>query len=186
MSDPPIAFEVRDAAVDDLPEIARLYGHYVRDTHATFDLEPPTTADWERILNEQVHGGPHHLLVAHAEQRYGLLGFARTHPFDGRGAYATSARVSVYVAPGAEHQAVGTSLYDELFARVDEGPFHRIYAGIALPNEGSARFHRRYGFEHVGTFTEVGHKLGRYWDVAWYERAVEGAHRLDGDEAPST
>lgn len=184
MSDPATPFHIRDATDDDLPEIARLYGHYVRDTHVTFDTEPPTTADWQRVLDVEVHNGPHELLVAHADE-YGLLGFTRTHPFAERAGYATSARVSIYVAPGAEHQSIGTSLYDELFERLQDRPFHRIYAGIALPNEGSARFHRRYGFEHVGTFHEVGHKLGRYWDVAWYEKALPGVQRLDGADGPA-
>lgn len=178
MSDAPIPFQVRDAADDDLPEVARLYGHYVRDTHLTFDTEPPTTADWQRVLDVEVRHGPHELLVADTAE-HGLVGFVHTHPFAERPGYATSCRVSIYVAPGTEHQGIGTSLYDELFDRLEDGPFHRIYAGIALPNEGSARFHRRYGFAHVGTFTEVGHKLGRYWDVAWYERPLDGMRDLD-------
>ena len=49
---------------------------------------------------------------------------------------------------------------------------HRVYAGVALPNAGSVAFHQRFGFERIGLYREVGRKFGRYWDVAWYERAL--------------
>lgn len=173
MSDQPIPFDVRDPVDDDLAEVARLYAHYVNDSHATFDTVAPTISDWRTILDEQVRDGPHELLVADTEQ-HGLVGFARTHPFMPRGGYATSAAISVYVAPGAEGQGVGGALYDQLLPRLEAGPFHRVLAGIAKPNRGSERFHERYGFRHVGTFSEVGYKHGRYWDVAWYERSLGG------------
>ncbi len=59
---------------------------------------------------------------------------------------------------------------------------HRAYGGVAIPNDASIALHLRFGFEPVGTidgevghadlgFAEVGFKLGRYWDVAWFERA---------------
>jgi phosphinothricin acetyltransferase len=49
---------------------------------------------------------------------------------------------------------------------------HRAVAGIVIPNDGSVRLHARLGFHLVGTFREVGLKFGRYWDVAWYEKAL--------------
>jgi L-amino acid N-acyltransferase YncA len=30
----------------------------------------------------------------------------------------------------------------------------------------------RHGFTPVGVFKEVGEKLGRLWDVEWFERAL--------------
>lgn len=49
---------------------------------------------------------------------------------------------------------------------------HRCYALIALPNDASIALHARFGFREMGTMTEAGHKLGRYWDVLWMERNV--------------
>jgi phosphinothricin acetyltransferase len=43
---------------------------------------------------------------------------------------------------------------------------------VALPNEASERLHRAHGFAEVGTFHAVGVKLGRLWDVTWYERPL--------------
>ena len=41
-----------------------------------------------------------------------------------------------------------------------------------MPNPFSGALHRRFGFELVGTFREQGRKFGRYWDVAWFEKAL--------------
>ena len=48
---------------------------------------------------------------------------------------------------------------------------HRAYAGIGMPNPASVRLHERCGYRRAGYYTEQGRKFGRYWDVAWYERA---------------
>ena len=41
-------------------------------------------------------------------------------------------------------------------------------AVIALPNDASEGLHRSFGFEKVGVLPEVGHKLGRWIDTAFY------------------
>ena len=47
-----------------------------------------------------------------------------------------------------------------------------VLAGIAMPNPASVRLHESAGFEHLGTMREVGHKLGRWVDVAWYQQLL--------------
>ncbi|NNK37087.1 MAG: GNAT family N-acetyltransferase, partial [Xanthomonadales bacterium] len=49
---------------------------------------------------------------------------------------------------------------------------HRAIGVIALPNDASLALHRRLGFEKIGVFSEAGFKLGRYWDIAWYQRPL--------------
>ena len=41
------------------------------------------------------------------------------------------------------------------------------YAGITLPNDASAGFHRSLGFEPIVVFPRIGRKFGRWHDVAW-------------------
>jgi phosphinothricin acetyltransferase len=49
---------------------------------------------------------------------------------------------------------------------------HRAVAGITVPNQASFALHARFGYEPVGVFGEQGRKFGRYWDVAWFEKAL--------------
>ena len=53
MADEPLSFHLRDAAPDDMPEIALIYAHYVQTTCFTFEEVPPSAAEmlarWRRL-----------------------------------------------------------------------------------------------------------------------------------------
>lgn len=164
--------QVRPGTEADLTSLTELYNHYVRETAATFDTEPFTPDERRPWLLAHPDHGPHRLLVAHDASDGTLLGYASSSPFRPRPAYGTSVEVTVYCAPGAGRRGTGTLLYEALFKALEDEDLHRAYAGVALPNEASVRLHTRFGFEHVGTYREVGRKFGRYWDVAWYEKPL--------------
>ncbi|MEV3990414.1 N-acetyltransferase family protein [Streptomyces sp. NPDC049837] len=163
--------QVRPGTEGDLRALTDIYNHYVRETAITFDTAPFTPEERRPWLHSHPEDGPHRLLVARGTGNAGtVLGYATSSPFRPKAAYATSVEVSVYLAPAAAGRGIGTLLYKRLFEALTEEDVHRAYAGIALPNEASARLHARFGFRHTGTFREVGRKFGRYWDVAWYEK----------------
>ena len=64
-------------------------------------------------------------------------------------------------------------MYGALFEALRGEDIHRFYAGITLPNRASIALHERFAFRRLAVFHEVGHKLGRFWDVEWYERKSE-------------
>ncbi|MFD5102061.1 GNAT family N-acetyltransferase [Streptomyces albidochromogenes] len=169
MAQGPAEVQVRAGTEADLDALTDLYNHYVRETAITFDTTVFTPEQRRPWLLSHPEDGPHRLLVARDVRSGRLLGYATSSPFRPKAAYATSVEVSVYCAPDAGGLGIGTLLYEALFAALEGEDVHRAYAGIAQPNEASARLHARFGFRHVGTYQEVGRKFGRYWDVAWYE-----------------
>ena len=72
------------------------------------------------------------------------------------------------LAAGAERLA---ETFDQLVA---EDSAHRAYGGVALPNDASVALHRKLGFEHVGSYHEVGFKFDKFWDVDWFEKDLTG------------
>ncbi|WP_406477163.1 GNAT family N-acetyltransferase [Streptomyces platensis] len=188
--------QVRAGTEADLPALTDLYNHFIRETSITFDLEPFTPDQRRPWLLSHPQDGPHRLLVAQeATERTNnphngpahdpsagsaaagpghpagaLLGYATSSAFRPKAAYAPSVEVTVYCVPHATGRGIGTLLYKALFEALAEEDVHRAYAGIAQPNEASHRLHTRFGFRHIGTFTEVGRKFDRYWDVAWYQK----------------
>ncbi|MEU6685580.1 N-acetyltransferase family protein [Streptomyces sp. NPDC046832] len=164
--------QVRPGVEDDLEALTALYNHYVRETAITFDTAIFTPEERRPWLLSHPEDGPHRLMVATEPETQHLLGYSTSSPFRMKPAYATSVETTVYVAPGAGGRGVGSLLYTALFEALSGEDLHRAYAGIALPNEASARLHERFGFRHAGTFREVGRKFGRYWDVAWYEKPL--------------
>ncbi|MFG2224043.1 GNAT family N-acetyltransferase [Streptomyces sp. NPDC048644] len=137
--------------------------------------EPDTTDRW-KFRHTGADGAGDGTATAGADgaaagaARGALLGYATSSPFRPKAAYATSVEVTVYCAPHAAGRGIGTLLYRALFAALADEDVHRAYAGIAQPNAASTRLHTRFGFRHIGTYTEVGRKFGRYWDVAWYQK----------------
>ena len=160
---------MRAAEPRDAPALNDIYNHYVRTSHVTFDTEPASLdrrLDWLRERS----GGRHRVLVAQDARQ--VLGYASSGPHRARPRYATTVETSVYVDPARSGHGVGASLYGALFEALREADLHRALAAIALPNPASVTLHGRFGFKQVGLFTEQGHKFGRYWDVAWFERAL--------------
>jgi phosphinothricin acetyltransferase len=102
-----------------------------------------------------------------------VLGYATSSPYRPRPAYGPTVETSVYLGPEHTGRGIGRTLYETLLSALEGEDVHRAVAGITMPNPASERLHERCGFRHVGTFSEQGRKLGRYWDVAWFERIFE-------------
>ncbi|MEV0743824.1 GNAT family N-acetyltransferase [Streptomyces sp. NBC_01220] len=172
--------QVRPGAESDLDALTDIYNHYVRETALTFDVTPFTPEQRLPWLRSHPEDGPHRLLVAqdvrHAAESNGagprILGYATSSAFRPKAAYSTSVEVSVYCSPEATGSGIGTLLYAALFEALAGEDLRRAYAGITQPNDSSVRLHERFGFRSIGTYTEVGRKFDRYWDVAWYEKQL--------------
>lgn len=165
------AAQVRAGHTDDLPALTELYNHYVRQSPVTFDVEPWTVEQRrEQWFAHHPDSGPYRLLVVEADGE--VLGYATSSPWRTKAAYARTAETTVYLAPGADGRGLGSLLYDALLPLLREEGLHRLVAGVTVPNAASVALHRKQRFTEVGTFAQVGYKLGRYWDVAWFERSV--------------
>jgi phosphinothricin acetyltransferase len=161
--------DVRPATEGDLPALNAIYNHYVKTSHATFDIEPKSI-EWREAWFRDHASSRHRIYVATLDDR--VAGFASSGPYRARPAYDTSVETTVYVSPDCVGRGIGVALYSALFEVLAQEDVHRALAGIALPNEPSVALHRKFGFRQAGRFTEQGRKFGRYWDVAWFERPI--------------
>lgn len=161
---------VRAARPADLPALTDIYNHYVRTSGVTFDTTPFTVEARQEWFSHYAATGPHRLLVGVDGDE--VLGYATSSPFRPKPGYASSVETSVYLRHDATGRGLGTMLYGALLEALADQDLHRAYAGVALPNDASVALHERLGFREVGTYVEVGRKLGRYWDVRWFERAL--------------
>ncbi|CAG7638280.1 GNAT family N-acetyltransferase [Actinacidiphila bryophytorum] len=164
--------QVRAGGEGDLTALTDIYNHYIRETPITFDINPITPDERRPWLLSHPEDGPHRLLVAQSAGDGRVLGYATSSPFRPKAAYATSVETSIYLAPGSSGRGVGTLLYTALFEALAGEDVHRAYAGVTLPNEASIRIHRRFGFQQIGVYEEVGRKFGAYHDVAWLEKRL--------------
>ena len=162
--------QIRSALERDLPDLVRIYNHYVTQSHVTFDTEPFSIDERRSWFESFSSSGPHRLLVAEVELR--SAGYASSREFRAKPAYRQSVETTIYVDSGFVGRGIGKALFASLLEVLEaEDGVHRAYAGIALPNPSSVALHVRFGFRLAGTFREVGYKFGKYWDVSWYEKA---------------
>jgi len=162
---------IRHGIHSDLAAINDLYNHYVVNTPITFDVEPITMSQRSDWFEGFQAGGQHQLLVAVDGEQF--LGAAWSTPFRKKEAYRSTAECTVYCS--STGRGVGSALYTRLFEILAANGVHRAVAGITQPNEASVALHRRFSFEPVGVFSEVGRKFGQYWDVAWFEKEIGSA-----------
>jgi len=163
---------IRSASLDDLPSLTEIHNYYVINTHITFDVQPFDPGQRRAWFKDHSDGRRYRLLVADAPER-GILGYACTGRFRSKDAYDTTVEASVACRPDAIGQGLGGLLYSALFEAIADQDIHRIVAGIAQPNPASNRLHQRFGFKIVGTFSQVGRKFDKYWDVLWMERPLK-------------
>ena len=165
--------QVSPGSEADLDVLTDIYNHFICETPITFDVTPITPDERRPWLLSHSEDGPHRLLVARLPGQSGrILGYATSSPFRPKAAYATSVETSVYLAPDVGGRGIGTLLYKQLFEVLADEDVHRAYAGVTLPNQASIRLHRRFGFQQIGVYEEVGRKFGTYHDVAWYEKRL--------------
>lgn len=161
---------IREAEQRDLPELLAIYNHYVVNTPITFDLEPRTLAQRQEWLDGFATTGKYRCFVALRQAR--PIGWACSARLKEKAAYDTSIETSVYVAPNEAGKGLGRRLYQALFDSLAGEDIHRAFGGITLPNDASVGLHRSLGFQHIGTYNEIGRKFGKFWDVALYLRPM--------------
>lgn len=157
--------KLRLATGDDAPAIAAIYAPIVRDTVISFEAEPPTVEEMRGRIERALEIFP--WLVC---ERDGLIaGYAYASKHRERLGYQWSVDVSCYVHPDARSLGIGQSLYRGLLRILRKQGFQNAFAGIALPNAASVRLHESVGFVAIGTYREVGYKLGAWHDTGWWQ-----------------
>lgn len=160
------------ARSEHLGGVSGIYAAATR-TPATFDLEGRPPEFWEQTLARTDEARGYVFLVALRDGA--VAGYARSGRFRERAAYDTTVETGVYISQAQRGRGTGHALYAELLSRLEASRARLAVAGITEPNPASTRLHLAHGFAAVGTFHGVGVKLGRAWDVTFYERALRPA-----------
>jgi len=168
---------IRDAdPVRDAAACAAVYAPAVLEGAASFEEVAPDAQEMGRRIASVRTGWP--WLVAELDGR--VAGYAYGSRHRERAAYRWASDVSVYV--GAEHRRRGAAraLYVDLLDRLERQGMRMACAGIALPNPASVALHESLGFQPVGVYRSIGFKLGRWWDVGWWQRPLGCAGPAEG------
>lgn len=170
---------IRPSHENDLPAIARIYGHHVLHGTGTFETDPPSAADMGARRADVLAKGLPWLV---AELQGAVVGFAYGNWFKPRPAYRFSVEDSIYIAPEAVGRGLGRALLAELLAQLEARGIRKVMAVIGdSANAGSIGLHAALGFERVGVVRSCGWKFGRWLDIVLMEKSLGW-----GDRTPPT
>lgn len=169
--------QIRMATVADAADIARIYAPIVNATIISFEEVAPTADEMAKRIAKTLVKFP--WLVA--EEDGIVLGYAYAGAHRERAGYRWSCDSTVYLAEAARGKGLGRALYARLFEMLRESGYYNVFAGVGLPNDASVGLHRAMGFELVGVYKNVGFKLGRWVDTAWFQLPLRDA---EGVPAP--
>lgn len=166
----PALVAIRPARRADLPGILEIYNQAVLTTTATYDYEPRSLEHRTTWFDDHERTGLPIFVAVTVDGR--VIGWSALNRYHERMGYRFTTENSVYVAADARGLGLGGRLLGPLIDSAARLGLHAIIAAIDAQNEVSIRLHRRFGFEQVGHFRQVGYKFDRWLDVVYLERLI--------------
>ncbi len=163
---------VRDATVDDVAAINRLYNALIDTTTVAWTEaheDMATRRDW--LDRQRRDGNP--VLVAEDEGE--VIGFASYDDFRDSvkwPGYRFTVEHTVHVDGECHGAGVGRALMEELLRRAAAAGKHSMIGAVDADNDGSIRFHQRLGFTQVARVPQAGFKFDRWLDLVLLQRIV--------------
>lgn len=167
---------IRDATVNDIESLLKVYAPYVENTAVSFEYDVPSIDEFKNRFEKITKKYPYIL----AEDSNGnVLGYAYYNEFKAREAYRYSVETTIYLAKEVCEKGLGRRLYTTLENIAKKQNITNMNACIAtcetedehLTNR-SYFFHEKMGYKLVGTFHNSGYKFDKWYDMVWMEKLV--------------
>ncbi len=152
----------------DAASILEIYMPYILNTAVTFETEIPSINSFEERIKHYTEKWP--WIVYEVDGT--IAGYAYATKHRERLAYQWCVESSVYIRDEFQRKGFATKLYNALFEVLRLQGFINVYAGIALPNDRSIAFHEQFGFTNFVYYNNVGHKLGEWRTVGWWQKQI--------------
>ncbi|HJV42717.1 GNAT family N-acetyltransferase [Caulobacter sp.] len=170
---------IRASTDADVAAITAIYAWNVLNGLGTFEEVPPDEAEMGRRRSAFLDRGLPYLV---AELDGAVVGYCYAGPFRLRAAYRYTVEDSVYVSPAAVGKGVGKALLGALIQACEDLGLRQMCAVIGdSGNSASIGLHAALGFEKKGVFPDMGHKFGRWVDLVWMQRALNGGGQTPPD-----
>ena len=160
---------IRSYRPPDIAAVTRIYGHYVRDTVITFETEEPDEAEMRSRFDAIASKG-HPLLIGEMDGE--VIGYAYASTYRPRAAYRFTCEDSIYLAPDAVGQGIGSQRLGRLIADSSKAGLKQMLAVITAERENSIKLYARHGFRMIGRYQALGFKFDRWLDIVHMQRAL--------------
>jgi L-amino acid N-acyltransferase YncA len=168
----PFEYAIRDARLQDLPDVREIYNHYVANSTVTFDETPMSLKELRSKFQHITKLGMPFLV---AESPSGqILGYAYVYPWKEKAAYRYTVENSIYLGAAATGKGLGKTLLAELIARSRAAGLKEMIAVIADKGaDASIAIHKNFGFKEIGHMGKVGFKFDRWLGTVLMQKSLK-------------
>lgn len=159
---------LRQASIEDVPQILQIYAPYILHTTFTFEYEVPTLEQFRRRFLDITRQFP--WLVWEEDGQ--ILGYAYADRAFSRAAYQWTADLSVYLRPEAKGKGIGRKLYEAAEDVLRRQGYFAVYGIVTDSNLDSCAFHRAMGYQEIAHLPRCGYKLNAWHGIYWFEKRL--------------
>lgn len=156
---------IRKVAISDADKIAAIYNQFIESSTVTFEEKLISTNDMANRIDEITKTYP--WIVYEVEKN--IVGYTYASKWKERASYQHSVETAIYLDPEHHGKGIGTKLKGTIIEILRDQGIHCVISGIATPNPGSVALCKKFGFEKVAHFKEVGYKFDQWIDVEYWQ-----------------
>jgi L-amino acid N-acyltransferase YncA len=161
--------KIRPYKINDAQAILEIINYNILNATALYDYEPRTLENQIAIFEDKLKKG---FPIIVATENEVVVGFGYYSEFRFREAYKFTVEHSVYAHPSHIGKGIGKYLMQELIGLAKAQKLHTMIGVIDSENVGSIDFHKKFGFEIVGTIKDSGFKFDRWLHSVFMQKML--------------
>ncbi|HAM28210.1 MAG TPA: N-acetyltransferase family protein [Microbacteriaceae bacterium] len=168
----PFEYTIRNARLQDLPDVREIYNHYVANSTVTFDETPMSLRELRSKFQHIVKLGMPFIVAESPNEQ--ILGYAYVYPWKEKAAYRYTVENSIYLRAAATSKGLGKALLAELITRSRAAGLKEMIAVIADKGaDASIAIHKSFGFKEIGHMGKVGFKFDRWLGTVLMQKSLK-------------
>lgn len=158
-----MSIKIRNYLPPDCQAIADIYNEAVLQGGITMDRELSSA---QQIKDQVAKFNSRETILIAEKNNNDVVGWGIIKKYSDRTGYRLTCETSIYLKFSQTQKGYGQTLQAALLEQVKMFNYHHVVAKILAANQGSIKFHQKFGFELVGIQKEIGFYQSQWHDVA--------------------
>lgn len=161
--------KIRPYTQEDTAAILEIINYNILNSTALYDYNERSLEDQITIFNDKIAKS---FPIIVAIENDILVGFGYYSEFRFREAYKFTVEHSVYAHQNHIGKGIGKLILKALIQLAKDQKLHTMIGVIDSENQSSIDFHRKFGFEVVGTIKDSGYKFDRWLHSVFMQKML--------------